>query len=97
MKKEPKEKISKFNFEEMKAAATSNDSRVRKNVFIEYFERFGEFPSYLFDNENGIDNRLSQTIEDLKNDPAATDAMKKGITLLLNRLPSQDSSLLRTV
>lgn len=97
MRKDPKEKVAKFNFEEMKAAATSNDARIRKHVFVEYFERFGEFPSYLFDNENGIDSRLSQTIEELQKDPAATDAMKKGIALLLNRLPSQDSSLLKTV
>jgi len=77
----------------MKAAATSTDSDVRKNVFIEYFERFGEFPSYLFDNENGIDDLLSQTIEDLQKDPAITIAMKKGIDLLLGRLPSQDIAL----
>ncbi len=97
MRKDPKEKVAKFNFEEMKAAATSNDPRIRKNVFLEYFERFGEFPSYLFDNENGIDTKLSQTIEDLQKDPAATDAMKKGIASLLNRLPSQESALLKTV
>ena len=89
MAKPLKEKVAKFNFEEMKAAATSSDPRVRKNVFAEYFERFGEFPSYLFDNENGLDEQLSQTIEDLKNDPETTRAMQKGIALLLGRLPSQ--------
>ena len=77
----------------MKARAISTDSEVRKNVFIEYFDRFGEFPSYLFDNENGIDGLLSQTIEDLQKDPAITIAMKKGIDLLLGRLPSQDIAL----
>src|SRR3990167_256462 len=61
--------------------------------FAECFERFGEFPSYLFDNENGIDDLLSQTIEDLQKDPAITIAMKKGIDLLLGRLPSQDIAL----
>ena len=86
-------KPAKFNFEEMKARAISTDSEVRKNVFIEYFDRFGEFPSYLFDNEKGIDGLLSQTIEDLQKDPAITIAMKKGIDLLLGRLPSQDIAL----
>jgi len=76
----------------MKARAISTDSEVRKNVFIEYFDRFGEFPSYLFDNEKGIDGLLSQTIEDLQKDPAITIAMKKGIDLLLGRLPSQGLS-----
>ena len=87
MKKAPKP--AKFNFEEMKAAATSDDPRVRKSIFCEYFERFGEFPSYLFDNENGMDDRLSRTIEDIKSDPETTNAMQKGITILLSRLPSQ--------
>ena len=72
----------------MKAAATNKDPLIRKSVFTEYFDRFGEFPSYLFDNENGLDEQLSQTIEDLKNDPDITDAMQKGLTLLLGRLPS---------
>ncbi len=97
MRKDPKEKVAKFNFEDMKAAATSNDPRIRKNVFLEYFERFGEFPSYLFDNENGIDSKLSQTIEELQKDPAATDAMKKGIASLLNRLPSQEASMMKVL
>ena len=86
-------KPPKFNFDEMKVGATSEDPRVRKTVFSEYFERFGEFPSYLFDNEQGIDSRLSRTIEDLKNDPETSTAMKKGISLLLERLPSKDISL----
>ena len=88
MAKVPKEKIPKFNFEEMKARATSENPEVRKNVFIEYFERFGEFPSYLFDNDNGMDSRLSQTIEDLQKDPETAQTVKKGITLLLGRLSS---------
>ena len=92
MRKDPKEKVAKFNFEEMKAAATSENPEVRKNVFIEYFERFGEFPSYLFDNNEGIDIRLSQTIEDLKNEPEVSIDMKKGIALLMERLPSQGLS-----
>ena len=41
---------SKFDFEELKAGAMSADPRTRKDVFKEYFERFEEFPSYLFDN-----------------------------------------------
>ena len=88
MRKEPKEKIAKFNFEEMKIAATSNDVRVRKNVFIEYFERFEEFPSYLFDNTDGIDSRLRETIQDLKSDPETSKTMHKGIETLMQRLPS---------
>ncbi len=87
--KEPQKK-SKFSFEEMKAAATSNDAVTRKNVFIEYFERFGEFPSYLFDNDPEVDSRLAQTIEDLKKSPEATEAMQKGLKVLLSRLPSRD-------
>jgi hypothetical protein len=88
MKAPPKEKVAKFNFEEMKKAATSDNPVVRKNIFTEYFTRFGEFPSYLFDNENGLNEQLSQTITDLKNDPETTSAMQKGLALLLNRLSS---------
>ncbi len=80
-------KLPKYNFEEMKAAATSEDPAVRKTVFSDYFERFNEFPSFLFDNEHGIDERLQRTIQDLKNDPAATDAIKKGVARLVERLP----------
>lgn len=86
MSKEPKP--AKFSFELLKAGATSSDPRVRKNIFIEYFERFQEFPSYLFDNENGIDARLSETIQNLANDPETPSAMQKGITVLLERLPA---------
>ena len=76
----------------MKAEATSQDARVRKSIFIEYFERFQEFPSYLFDNDNGIDVRLSQTIADLQKDPETSETMHKGIANLLARLPSQTDS-----
>jgi len=86
MSKEPKP--AKFNFEELKAGATSQDPRIRKNIFIEYFERFQEFPSYLFDNDNGVDARLSKTIQDIVDDPETPSAMQKGITVLLERLPA---------
>jgi len=79
---------SKFDFEELKAGAMSPDPHTRKNVFKEYFERFEEFPSYLFDNSEKIDSRLSDTIEDLKNDPETTTVMHKGIATLMQRLPS---------
>ncbi len=82
------EKKPKFNFEELKEAATSANAQTRKKVFEEYFEQFEEFPSYLFDNTNGIDSRLSETIEDLKKDPDTSKSMQKGIVALLGRLPS---------
>jgi len=82
------EKKPKFNFEELKAAATSLNAKIRKGVFVEYFERFEEFPSYLFDNENGIDSRLQETITDLQNDPETSKSMRKGIDVLMLRLPS---------
>ena len=82
------QKKPKFDFEELKAAATSLNAKIRKKVFAEYFERFEEFPSYLFDNTNGIDSRLSETIQDLKNDPETPKNMHKGIEVLIQRLPS---------
>lgn len=82
------EKKPKFNFEELKAAATSLNAKLRKSVFVEYFERFEEFPSYLFDNSNGIDSRLQETINDLQNDPETSKSMRKGIDVLMLRLPS---------
>lgn len=81
-------KKQKFSFAELKAAATSANPSIRKKVFEEYFEMFGEFPSYLFDNTEKIDSLLAQTIADIQNDPNAHDSVKKGITLLLHRLPS---------
>ena len=82
------EKKPRFDFEELKAAATSLNAKIRKNVFVEYFERFEEFPSYLFDNTNGIDERLAETIRDLQSDPETSKTMQKGIATLMQRLPS---------
>lgn len=72
----------------MKAAAANKDPAVRKQAFIEYFERFAEFPSYLFDNEQKIDDRLLETMQDLLKDPETSKEMHKGITDLLERLAS---------
>ena len=85
---EKKPKQEKFDFEKMKSAATHENPAVRKKVFIEYFERFEEFPSYLFDNEAKIDERLFETIQDLLNDPETPKKMLKGIEALKDRLPS---------
>ena len=82
------QKKPKFDFEELKPAATSLNAKLRKKVFEEYFERFEEFPSYLFDNENGIDSRLQETIKDLQADPEISKTMRKGIETLMQRLPS---------
>jgi hypothetical protein len=83
-----KPKKEKFDFDKMKLAATHENSAVRKKIFIEYFERFEEFPSYLFDNESETDSRLLQTIEDIQRDPETTKEMRAGIDMLLRRLPS---------
>ncbi len=61
---------------------------MRKNVFKEYFERFEEFPSYLFETVNGVDEKLTETIRDLQNDPDIPKKMRDGLTALVNRLPS---------
>lgn len=77
----------KFDFEKMKHAATHADAQVRKRTFIDYFERFAEFPSYLFENnEHGLDARLSHTIEDLLRDPEISKELRSGIELLQRRL-----------
>jgi len=88
MQKAPKQ--PRFDFEEMKAEATSPDPETRKKIFREYFERFEEFPSYLFDNTQKIDARLSETMQDLKKDPETTKLMQEGIAALIQRLPSAD-------
>lgn len=72
----------------MKAAASSNDRAHRKQAFIEYFERFNEFPSYLFDNTAKIDDRLLETMQDLMKDTEISKDMLKGIDALMERLPS---------
>ena len=84
MSRDPKK--SKFNFEELKAAATSQDIDTRVETFRDYFERFEEFPSYLFDNEHGIDARLAETIERLQKSLSTSEKMHAGIALLLERL-----------
>ena len=83
-----KPKREKFDFEKMKSAALSDDATVRKASFIEYFERFSEFPSYLFDNEQHTDVRLLKTIQDILNDPGITNELRIGIDSLLRRLPA---------
>ena len=86
------EKKAKFNFEELKTAATSENPELRKKVFEEYFEQFEEFPSYLFDNTDRIDKKLSETISDIENDPDTSARMRKGIVQMLNRLPARNDS-----
>jgi|GEM_PF-811012 hypothetical protein len=80
-------KRAKFDFEHMKEGSTHKDAAVRKRTFIEYFERFEEFPSYLFDNETNIDARLYETIQDLLKDPELSKAIRDGVGALLLRLP----------
>ena len=84
--KEPK--AEKFNFETMQAVASHKDPAIRKQAFIEYYERFKEFPSYLFDNKLRIDANLFETMQDLIKDEQTTKEMRKGIDAVLNRLPS---------
>jgi hypothetical protein len=83
-----KPKKEKYDFEKMKLAAMSAEPSVRKQAFIEYFERFEEFPSFLFDNESGIDVLLRRTIDDLLKDPTTSKEVRKGLDSLLQRLPS---------
>lgn len=83
-----KVKREKFNFEKMRAAATHKDAVVRKKIFVEYFERFGEFPSYLFDNDTKIDETLLETMQDILKDPETPKPMQVGAEALLRRLPS---------
>lgn len=80
------EKKPRLRFTDIKDAATSPDPLVRKRMFEEYFERFEEFPSYLFDNEHGVDSRLRETIADLQKDPNTSKAMQRGIEALIMRL-----------
>ncbi len=80
-------KHGKFNFQAMKAEAASDDPKIRKQAFIEYFERFNEFPSFLFDNERAIDSRLYTTMQDLVADNETTAEMRRGVDALLTRLP----------
>lgn len=81
-------KRKKFDYQEMKEAATHKNPETRKKAFTEYFERFGEFPSYLFENEPKMDPQLHETMQDLLKDPETSKDMQKGITTLLDRLPS---------
>lgn len=84
-----KEKRQRFDYEEMKAAATHKDRAIRKAMFKEYFARFQEFPSYLFDNEQRIDTMLLETLEDLERDAELTKELRAGIDALLERLPAR--------
>ena len=86
--KEKKPKPEKFNFEKMKREASDERPAVRKQAFLEYFERFEEFPSYLFELEPTVDARLLQTIHDLLQDPATPQSVLKGVDVLVRRLPA---------
>lgn len=81
-----REKKVKFSFEELRMSGTHQSSAKRKKAFIEYFEMFEEFPSYLFDNSHGIDSLLSETIQDIQKDPTTPQKVLKGIETLLQRL-----------
>lgn len=78
----------RFDFEKMKASATSDNASIRKRAFIEYFERFKEFPSYLFETADRVDPRLSTTIQQLQEDPTTPALMRAGLDTLVRRLPS---------
>jgi len=80
-------KLGKFNFEIMKASAASSDAATRKLAFIEYYERFSEFPSFLFDNEKAIDASLYETMQGLIRDVDTSPEMRRAIDALLARLP----------
>lgn len=80
-------KRSKFDFVSMKAGATHKDADIRKQTFVDYFERFQEFPSYLFDNEKNMDAILYETVQALLKDPETTKAMRDGVAALMLRLP----------
>ena len=82
------QKAEKFDFEKMRIAATHQDRSTRKKSFVEYFARFEEFPSYLFDNTHEVDDRLRTTIEDLLADPETSKELRKGLDMLRQRLPS---------
>lgn len=86
MRDPEKKKLEKFDFEKMKAAALSPEPEVRKAAFIEYFERFAEFPSYLFDNEQKIDEGFLATILDIEKDPEMPKPILQGIADLRIRL-----------
>ncbi|MBV9159337.1 MAG: hypothetical protein JO019_01940 [Candidatus Kaiserbacteria bacterium] len=83
---EAKKKPAKFNFDEAKIAATHESLAVRKQAFIEYFERFAEFPTYFFNNEHGLDKRLQETIDGLLSDPDTTTELRAGIDAVCKRL-----------
>ena len=85
--KEKKPKEEKFDFERMKREAANDSPHVRKQAFLEYFARFEEFPSYLFDIEPQVDARLLQTINDLLQDPDTPKTVRNGVELLMRRLP----------
>ena len=87
-KREKNTKRAKFDFESMKEKATHKDAGVRKQIFIEYFEQFQEFPSYLFDNEKNMDAVLYETVQDLLKDPETTKVMRDGVDALMLRLPA---------
>lgn len=82
------QKKEKFDFEKMKAAATSDDPAIRKAEFVEYFDRFNEFPSFLFDNEGSIDPRLRATMQDISTDTTSSQALLDGVKALVYRLPA---------
>lgn len=81
-----KPKRPRFDYELMRQAALDPVPATRKDAFIEYFERFSEFPSYLFDLEPVIDERLLVTIDDIRSDPATARAVLEGIDALVARL-----------
>lgn len=89
MEKTQKPQVKKYSFAETKILATSPHRDVRKAVFLEYFERFSEFPSYLFDNEREIHIDLWLTAQDILADRDSSKEVCKGIEQMINRLPTR--------
>ena len=82
----PLDQIIKDKSAKMKEAATSPVASIRKQAFVEYFERFEEFPSYLFDNERALDALFQETILSIESDPSSSPALLKGVAALKLRL-----------
>lgn len=84
--KEASVKPKKFSYAHIQAVGTSDDRRVRKEAFVEYFAQFHDFPTYLFDNEKEIDKKLHETFQDLLGDKTTSQDMRAGVDAALNRL-----------
>ena len=66
----------------LEARAVHLNPKIRKAAFEEYFEKYEDLPYTLFNNSDGMDERLAQTLGELAADANTPSRLKDQVLIL---------------